>query len=241
MRAAGCKTLVFSSSATVYGGENSVPFREDMPVAKATNPYGNTKIIIEQILGDLCVAEGGSHPTGSADPAGTPWHVCLLRYFNPVGAHPSGQLGEDPNGIPTNVMPIICNVALGKQPELLITGADYDTPDGTCIRDYIHVVDLAKGHLQALDQTLRAPGCEAYNLGTGRGLSVLELVAAFERASGAALPKRFAPRRPGDIARSYADVSKAQRVLGWRAQLTPDEMCRDVWNYLQKQGAEAPA
>ena len=220
MRAAGCRALVFSSSATVYGGENIVPFREDMPIGKATNPYGNTKIIIEQMLGDLNTAEEG-------------WHICLLRYFNPVGAHPSGQLGEDPNGIPTNVMPIICDVALGRQPELLITGADYDSPDGTCVRDYIHVVDLAKGHLKALDRTARAPGCEAYNLGTGKGLSVLELVAAFEEASGVTLPKRFAPRRPGDIACSYADVSKAARELGWRAGLNPGDMCRDVWNYLQ--------
>jgi len=221
MRAAGCRTLVFSSSATVYGSENFVPFSEDMPIGKATNPYGSTKIIIEQILGDLCKAEEG-------------WHVCLLRYFNPVGAHPSGLIGDDPK-IPENIMPIICWVAQGKQKELLITGTDFDTPDGTCLRDYIHVVDLARGHLKALEQTLHTPGCEAYNLGRGEGLSVLELVAAFERASGITLPKRAAPRRPGnvDIARSYADVSKAQRELGWRAELTPDDMCRDVWNYLQ--------
>jgi len=222
MRVAGCKTLVFSSSATVYGGENIVPFREDMPVGKATNPYGNTKIIIEQILGDLYKAEPD-------------WHICLLRYFNPVGAHPSGLIGDDPS-IPLNIMPIICWVAQGRQEELLITGTDYDTPDGTCIRDYIHVVDLARGHVKALEKTARAPGCEAYNLGTGKGLSVLELVAAFERASGITLPKRAAPRRPGnvDIAYSYADVSKAARKLGWRAGLTPADMCRDVWNYLQK-------
>ena len=221
MRAAGCRTMVFSSSATVYGSENFVPFREDMPVGKATNPYGNTKIIIEQILGDLCAAEKG-------------WNICLLRYFNPVGAHPSGLIGDDPK-IPENIMPIICWVAQGKQKELLITGTDFDTPDGTCIRDYVHVVDLARGHLKALGKTLRTPGCEAYNLGTGSGLSVLELVAAFERASGVTLPKRAAPRRPGnvDIPYSYADVSKAERELGWRAALTPDDMCRDVWKYLQ--------
>ena len=219
MRAAGCRTFVFSSSATVYGGENSVPFREDMPVGKATNPYGTTKIMIEQILGDLYIAEPD-------------WNICLLRYFNPVGAHPSGLIGDDPS-IPLNIMPIICWVAQGKQAELLITGTDFDTPDGTGIRDYIHVVDLARGHLRALEKTLHAPGCAAYNLGTGTGLSVLELVTAFERVSGIALPKRFAPRRPGDIARSYADVSKAERELGWRAQLTPADMCRDVWNYLQ--------
>jgi len=219
MRAAGCSTLVFSSSATVYGSENIVPFREDMPIGKATNPYGNTKIVIEQILGDLCIAEAG-------------WHACLLRYFNPVGAHPSGLIGDDPS-IPLNIMPIICWVAQGKQEELLVTGTDFDTPDGTGIRDYIHVVDLAKGHLKALEKTLRIPGCEAYNLGTGKGLSVLELVAAFEQASGVKIPTRLAPRRPGDIARSYADVSKAARALGWRAGLTPEDMCRDVWNYLQ--------
>jgi len=221
MRAAGCRTMVFSSSATVYGSENSVPFREDMPVGKATNPYGSTKIIIEQILGDLYASDGS-------------WQICLLRYFNPAGAHPSGLLGDDPS-IPLNIMPIICWVAQGKQEEFLINGTDYDTPDGTCIRDYIHVVDLARGHLKALDKTLRTPGCEAYNLGTGRGLSVLELVAAFERASGVTLPKRAAPRRPcnADIPRSYADASKAERELGWRAALTPDDMCRDVWKYLQ--------
>jgi UDP-glucose 4-epimerase len=221
MRAAGCRTLVFSSSATVYGSENFVPFREEMPVGKATNPYGNTKIIIEQILGDLCRAEKG-------------WNVCLLRYFNPVGAHPSGLIGDDP-AIPLNIMPIICWVAQGKQKELLITGTDYDTPDGTCIRDYIHVVDLAKGHLKALGKTVETPGCEAYNLGTGKGLSVLELVSAFEQASGLTLPRRAAPRRPGnaDVPRSYADVSKAARELGWRAERTPADMCRDVWNYLQ--------
>ena len=225
MRAANCRTIVFSSSATVYGSENSVPFREDMPVGKATNPYGSTKIIIEQILGDLCKAEEG-------------WHVCLLRYFNPVGAHPSGSLGESPNGTPYNVMPILCNVALGKQAEFLVTGTDFDTPDGTAVRDYIHVVDLAKGHLKALDKTLRSPGCEAYNLGTGTGLSVLGLLAAFGKASGVTLPKRFAPRRPGDIAACYADASKAERELGWRAERTPDDMCRDVWNYLQNAGKQ---
>jgi len=223
MRAAGCKTFVFSSSATVYGGENSVPFREDMPIGKATNPYGNTKIIIEQILGDLYKAEPD-------------WRICLLRYFNPAGAHPSGLIGDDPK-IPLNLMPIICWVAQGKQKELLITGTDFPTPDGTGVRDYIHVVDLARGHLKALEHTLRAPGCEAYNLGRGKGLSVLELVAAFEEVTGLTLPKRAAPRRPGnvDIPYSYADVSKAERELGWRAALTPEDMCRDVWNFLQKQ------
>ena len=225
MRAAGCRTIVFSSSATVYGAENSVPFREDMPTGTATNPYGNTKIIIERILRDLSAAEPD-------------WNICLLRYFNPVGAHPSGTLGEDPNGPPNNLMPIIANVALGKQAELLITGDDYDTPDGTGVRDYIHVVDLAAGHVKALDKTVGTPGCEAYNLGTGKGLSVLELVTAFEEAAGVPLPRRFAPRRPGDIAYSYADVSKAERELGWKAERGAREMCRDVWNYLQRQKQE---
>jgi len=221
MRAAGCRTIVFSSSATVYGSENSVPFCEEMPIGRATNPYGSTKIMLERILQDLSASDDA-------------WKICLLRYFNPVGAHPSGLIGDSPK-IPENIMPIICWVAQGKQEELLIMGTDYDTPDGTCIRDYIHVVDLAKGHLRALEKTANTPGCEAYNLGTGRGLSVLELVAAFEQASGVTLPKRAAPRRPGnaDVPRSYADVSKAAWKLDWRAQLTPGDMCRDVWNYLQ--------
>ena len=221
MRAAGCKTFVFSSSATVYGSENIAPFSEEMPRGKATNPYGNTKIIIEEILCDLYTAEPD-------------WRICLLRYFNPVGAHPGGGLGDDPN-VPLNLMPIICWVAQGRQKELLIMGTDYDTPDGTCIRDYIHVVDLASGHLKALEKTALAPGCEIYNLGTGRGLSVLELVAAFEQASGIALPKRNGPRRPNnaDVPISYADPGKAERELGWKAALGPADMCRDVWNYLQ--------
>ena len=221
MREAGCKTIVFSSSATVYGSENSVPFREDMPMGSATNPYGGTKIIIEQILRDLYKADNE-------------WKICLLRYFNPVGAHPSGKLGDDPN-VPLNIMPIICWVAQGKRAELLITGTDYDTPDGTGVRDYIHVVDLANGHLKALDKTVQGPGCEAYNLGTGTGLSVRELVCAFEEASGVKIPVKTAPRRPGDIAECYADVSKAERELGWKAvHSSAAEMCSDVWNYLQK-------
>ena len=221
MHAAECKTLVFSSSATVYGSENFVPFREDMPRGSSTNPYGSTKIVIEGILGDLAAAEPD-------------WSICLLRYFNPVGAHPSGELGEDPNGVPNNLMPIICNVARGRQAELMITGTDYDTPDGTCVRDYIHVVDLAKGHLKALEKTAGHPGVSTYNLGTGRGLSVRELVQAFEETNGVKLSKREAPRRPGDIACSYADVSKAERELGWKAELDAKDMCRDVWNYLSR-------
>ncbi len=225
MQAAECRVLVFSSSATVYGSENKVPFREEMQVGKATNPYGTTKIMIEQILRDLSVAE-------------PEWSICLLRYFNPVGAHPSGQLGEDPNGIPNNLMPIICNVALGKQAQLRITGTDYDTPDGTCLRDYIHVMDLAQGHLRALDKTVVTPGCEAYNLGTGKGLSVKELVQAFEQVTGITLAKTYAPRRPGDIALCYADVTKAQEKLGWQAKRSVQDMCRDVWNYIQTQSKQ---
>ena len=219
MCAAGCKKLVFSSSATVYGIENSVPFCEEMPVGSATNPYGSTKIMIERILGDLSVSDAS-------------WNIRLLRYFNVVGAHPAGLLGDNPK-VPQNIMPIICWVAQGKQDELFVTGNDFDTPDGTGVRDYIHVVDLARGHVKALDQS--TPGCEAYNLGTGHGLSVLELVQAFEEVAGITLPKRFAPRRPGDIAYSYANASKAARELGWTAQhSTAAEICRDVWNYLQK-------
>jgi len=220
MRAAGCKTLVFSSSATVYGIENSVPFCEEMPVGSATNPYGSTKIMLERILQDLAIAEPD-------------WNIRLLRYFNVVGAHPAGTLGDNPK-VPQNIMPIICWVAQGKQEELFVTGNDFDTPDGTGVRDYIHVVDLARGHIKALDKA--TPGCEAYNLGTGKGLSVLELIEAFEEVAGITLPKRFAPRRPGDIAYSYADASKAARELDWTAKhSTAAEICRDVWNYLQKQ------
>jgi len=223
MRAAGCNQLVFSSSATVYGSENSVPFREDMPLGTATNPYGSTKLVAEGILRELAAAEPD-------------WSIVLLRYFNVVGAHPGGLLGDNPT-VPQNIMPIICRVAQGRQAELLVTGTDYDTPDGTCVRDYIHVVDLARGHLKALDYAARNTGCEAFNLGTGRGLSVLELVAAFEAAAGIALPRRAAPRRPGDIPACYAQADKAERGLGWRAEHSgAAEICGDVWNYLQKQG-----
>ncbi|MCL2194732.1 MAG: UDP-glucose 4-epimerase GalE [Oscillospiraceae bacterium] len=222
MQAAGCNTLVFSSSATVYGSENAVPFCEDMPVGAATNPYGSTKIMMERILQDMAVANPD-------------WKISLLRYFNPVGAHPSGELGEDPNGIPNNLMPIICRVAQGKMEELCITGNDYNTPDGTGVRDYIHVVDLAVGHLKALDRVAKTPGCSIHNLGTGKGLSVLELVQAFEQTSGITLPKRFAPRRAGDIAESYAKVERAAEELGWVAKhSSAAEICRDVWNFLEK-------
>ncbi len=219
MRAANCKTIVFSSSATVYGGENPVPFREDMPIGTATNPYGTTKIFIEQILRDL----------SAADPD---WHISLLRYFNPTGAHASGLLGENPNDIPNNLMPILSEVALGKRPELTVHGNDYDTLDGTCVRDYIHVLDLADGHIKALNRAAATPGCETFNLGTGKGLSVLELIAAFEEASGAKISHRFGPRRPGDIAVCYADTTRAEQVLGFKCARGAKEMCADQWRYL---------
>ena len=217
MAAHGCKKIVFSSSATVYGMHNQVPFREDMPLS-TTNPYGATKLFIEQILTDL----------HAADPE---WSVALLRYFNPIGAHKSGLLGEDPNGIPNNLLPYIAQVATGKLAELSVFGDDYDTPDGTGVRDYIHVVDLAVGHLNALDYIMDKTGVEAVNLGTGHGYSVLEIVRAFEKASGRKVPYRIAPRRPGDIATSYADSSKAKRLFGWEATRTIDDMCADNWNF----------
>ncbi|MDR2753247.1 MAG: UDP-glucose 4-epimerase GalE [Oscillospiraceae bacterium] len=218
MQAAGCKNFVFSSSATVYGSKNSVPFHEEMPTGTATNPYGTTKIMIEQILRDYAAAQ----PAAS---------ICLLRYFNPVGAHPSGKLGESPNGVPNNIMPLIADVARGRLPALQITGTDFETPDGTGVRDYIHVVDLALGHMKALEKICGSTGVSVYNLGTGKGVSVLELVRAFEQVSGVTLPKVFAPCRPGDVAVCYADTSKAARELGWKAQRSVDDMCRDTWNY----------
>jgi UDP-glucose 4-epimerase len=217
MGAHGVKDLVFSSSCTVYGEPQRVPVTEDFPLS-ATNPYGRTKLIIEDMLRDLY----------AADPS---WNVALLRYFNPVGAHPSGRIGEDPNGIPNNLLPYIAQVAVGRLKQLSVFGGDYPTPDGTGVRDYIHVVDLATGHLKALEKLRQKPGVVAYNLGTGRGNSVLEVVAAFERASGREIPYRIVARRPGDVALTYADPSKAQRELGWRAELGLDEMCADVWRW----------
>ena len=217
MRENGCKKFVFSSSATVYGDKNPCPFTEDMPTGKATNPYGTTKIMMETILSDVA----------AADPE---WHVVLLRYFNPVGAHKSGRIGESPKQ-PNNLMPYITQVAVGKKEFLSVFGNDYDTPDGTGVRDYIHVVDLAKGHVKATDYVLAHSGTEIFNLGTGRGTGVLELVAAFERANGVKVPYKIAPRRSGDVAYSYADASKAQRILGWRAELDVDDMCRDAWRW----------
>jgi len=217
MRQYGCKKIVFSSSATVYGMNNPVPYKEDYPTS-ATNPYGYTKVMIEQILKDICHAD-------------KEWSAVLLRYFNPIGAHSSGLIGEDPNGIPNNLFPYIAQVATGKLPKLNVYGNDYPTPDGTGVRDYIHVVDLAKGHLCALDYAMKHSGAEAVNLGTGKGSSVLEVVAAFEKACGKAIPKEFAPRRAGDIATCYADTSKAKELFGWSAKYNLDQMCADGWNF----------
>lgn len=217
MAAHNCKKIVFSSSATVYGMHNTVPFKEDMPLS-ATNPYGYTKLFIEQILTDL----------HTADPE---WSVALLRYFNPIGAHKSGLIGEDPNGIPNNLLPYISQVATGKLKELSVYGNDYDTPDGTGVRDYIHVVDLAQGHLAALNYIMDKTGVEAVNLGTGNGSSVLQVLRAFEKACGKTIPYKIAPRRSGDIATCYADTSKAKDLLGWEAKRTMDDMCADGWNF----------
>ena len=217
MRGHGVKKFVFSSSATVYGMNNPVPFREEMPTS-ATNPYGYTKVMIEQMLRDIAVA----------DPS---WSIVMLRYFNPIGAHSSGLIGEDPNGIPNNLLPYVAQVAAGKLKELTVFGDDYDTPDGTGVRDYIHVVDLALGHLAALNYADSHTGAEAINLGTGHGTSVLEIVRAFEKASGRKVPYRIAARRAGDIATCYADTSKAAKLLGWRAERNIDDMCRDGWNF----------
>jgi len=211
------KNIVFSSSATVYGDPHQVPITEDFPLS-ATNPYGRTKLMIEEILRDL----------HRADEA---WNVALLRYFNPVGAHPSGRIGEDPNGIPNNLMPYIAQVAVGKLPLLSVFGNDYPTPDGTGVRDYIHVVDLALGHLKALEKLTVNPGVVTYNLGTGRGYSVLEMVSAFKKASGKEVPYKIVGRRPGDVASCYADPSLAKEELGWTARKGIDEMCADAWKW----------
>jgi len=211
------RDLVFSSSCTVYGSPRTVPVTEDFPLG-VINPYGRTKLMIEEILRDLHTADES-------------WNVALLRYFNPVGAHPSGRIGEDPEGIPNNLLPYISQVAVGRLPELYVFGNDYPTPDGTCIRDYIHVVDLAQGHLKALEKLNTNPGVVTYNLGTGRGYSVLEVLAAFEKACGKKIPSKISKRRPGDAAISYADPSKAKRELGWEAKHGIDEMCMDVWRW----------
>lgn len=213
----GVFNLVFSSSATVYGDPASVPIREDFPLS-ATNPYGRSKLIVEEMLRDLPVAQPD-------------WHITLLRYFNPVGAHSSGLIGEDPNGIPNNLMPYVAQVAAGKLAELSVFGGDYATPDGTGVRDYIHAVDLAIGHVYALNAIINNSGVATYNLGTGRGYSVLEMVAAFERASSKKVPCRIVARRAGDIAACYADTGLAERALGWRAKYDIDAMCEDGWRW----------
>jgi UDP-glucose 4-epimerase len=217
MAEAGVKTLVFSSSATVYGEPASVPIREDFPLS-AANPYGRSKLMIEEILRDLA----------ATDPE---WRIGLLRYFNPVGAHASGLIGEDPNDVPNNLMPYIAKVAGGQLKELSVFGNDYPTPDGTGVRDYIHVVDLARGHLAALEALSKCAGVLTVNLGTGRGYSVLEMVRAFEVASGKRVPYRIVARRPGDVAQCYADPSLAEKVLGWRAELGIEAMCADTWRW----------
>ena len=220
MREHNVKKIVFSSSATVYGSPASLPIREDFPLS-TTNPYGSTKLMIEMILKDLCVPD-------------KEWSVALLRYFNPIGAHPSGLIGEEPDGIPNNLLPYVARVACGELECLSVYGNDYDTPDGTGVRDYIHVVDLAKGHLCAINWVRNNKGADAFNLGTGQGYSVLQIVQAFEKYSGRKVNYKIAPRRAGDIAACYADPSKAKEVLGWEAHLGIEEMCRDSWNYIVK-------
>ncbi|MBQ6890050.1 MAG: UDP-glucose 4-epimerase GalE [Oscillospiraceae bacterium] len=214
----GCKKLVFSSSATVYGPNNPYPYKEEMPAIQSTSPYGWTKVMIERILTDYCTA----HPDFCA---------VLLRYFNPIGAHESGLLGDDPNGIPNNLMPYIGRVAAGKLEKLTIFGGDYDTPDGTCQRDYLHVVDLAVGHLKALEYAQAHEGVEAINLGTGNGISVLELVTAFEKANGIKLPYVIGPRRDGDLPAFWADAAKAKELLDWEAVYSVEDMCRSAWKF----------
>jgi UDP-glucose 4-epimerase len=217
MAAAGVKSLVFSSSATVYGDPQSVPIREHFPLS-ATNPYGRSKLMIEEILCDLYRADAS-------------WRIALLRYFNPVGAHTSGSIGEDPNGIPNNLMPIVAQVAIGKREAVSVYGNDYATRDGTGVRDYIHVMDLARGHVKALDALGAREGLMTLNLGTGNGYSVLEVVQAFERASGRTIPFKIAPRRPGDIAECFADPALAAETIDWRAELNLDQMCADAWRW----------
>ena len=217
MRATGVRTMVFSSSATVYGDAQTMPLHEDAPTS-ATNPYGRTKLMVEQIMADVVVSDPG-------------WSMTALRYFNPVGAHESGLMGEDPQGVPNNLMPFIAQVAVGRRDKLRVFGNDYPTPDGTGLRDYIHVVDLADGHLAALKHGHGRPGLHVFNLGTGRGHSVLEMLAAFGRACGHDLPYEIAPRRPGDVATCWADPAHAERTLGWRAARSLDQMCVDTWRW----------
>ena len=220
MRKYGCKKFIFSSSATVYGEPEKMPITEDTPTGGTTNPYGTTKLFIEQILKDIYKSDNT-------------WDICILRYFNPVGAHESGLIGEEPQGIPNNLMPYVVRVAAGILPQLSVFGNDYNTPDGTGVRDYIHVVDLAKGHVLALNKLEKEnKGLFIYNLGTGTGYSVLDMVKAFEKATGKEVPYKIAPRRSGDIATCYANPKKAKEELGWEATKTLEDMCRDSWNYI---------
>ena len=220
MRKYNVKKFIFSSSATVYGEPEKIPLTEECKTGGTTNPYGTTKLFIEQILKDIYKSDNT-------------WDICILRYFNPVGAHESGLIGEEPKGIPNNLMPYIVRVANGELKELSVFGNDYNTPDGTGVRDYIHVVDLAKGHLKALEKLEKeGQGLYIYNLGTGTGYSVLDMIKAFENATGKKVPYKISPRRQGDIATCYADPTKAEQELGWKAEKTLDDMCKDSWNYL---------
>ena len=221
MRAHGCKNIIFSSSATVYGDPAEIPITENCPKGTCTNPYGWTKWMQEQILTDI----------HTADPE---WNVILLRYFNPIGAHKSGLIGEDPKGIPNNLLPYVAQVAIGKLPEINVFGNDYDTPDGTGVRDYIHVVDLARGHVKAIERFAKKDGVFVCNLGTGHGYSVLDVIHAFEKACGKKLPYVIRERRPGDIATCYSSPAKAEKELGWTAEFDLEDMCRDSWNWQQK-------
>ncbi len=223
MRKNSVKKIVFSSSATVYGMKNTPPLKEDMPLS-ATNPYGRTKLFIEEILNDLYASDNG-------------WSIVKLRYFNPVGAHPTGIIGEAPSGYPNNIMPVILRTAAGKIEQMCVFGADYDTPDGSCIRDYIHITDLAKGHIKALEYIEKTgAGCVAVNLGTGRGYSVFELIGAFERVTGKKVNYRVGERRKGDVAVCYADPTKAKELFGWTAEKGIDSMCEDAWRFQQNYG-----
>ena len=221
MKDVGMKNIIFSSSATVYTADNEMPLRENSRTGNCTNPYGWTKYMTEQILSGLATAEPD-------------WSICLLRYFNPIGAHISGMIGEDPRGIPNNLMPYITQVAVGRRDHLSVFGNDYDTHDGTGVRDYIHVVDLAKGHVAAVEYVTANSGCEVFNLGTGVGYSVLDMVNAFVEVNQVAVPYEIGPRRPGDIATCYADPAKSAEKLGWKAEKTLQDMCRDSWNWQSK-------
>ena len=221
MKEAGMKNIIFSSSATVYSADNEMPLRETSRTGNCTNPYGWTKFMTEQILSGIAHAD-------------EQWSIALLRYFNPIGAHASGTIGEDPRGIPNNLMPYITQVAIGRREYLSIYGNDYDTHDGTGVRDYIHVVDLAKGHVAAVKYVLGNKGCEVFNLGTGKGCSVLDMVHAFNKANGLDLPYKIVDRRPGDIATCYADPAKSQQLLGWSAEKNLEDMVRDSWNWQSK-------